>query len=182
MGLAFAAGVAAAVGYVKLRLLDGPETVVLAQVEARLAAVPQRIAEGGPPPSTCPDQPRHDLVPSVEFDDLQQSSSDWHFLADEHIDALRATRDLRAAEAIKAAKRLVVFAAPASAKLLPTATSPGHFRGLLVLVELETGAVLCGQPIAVEGPAEGFREAFRAQALPAAQLLGVRIGLPKARR
>jgi len=181
MGLAFATGVAVAIGYVKLRLTDGPEADLRDEVEAKLGLLPQHIVEGGAPSSTCPDQPRHELVPSVELDDLQQRSSDWRFLADEHMAGLRTTRDVTAAEAIKAARRLVVFAAPAAAKQLPTATMNGHFRGLMLLVELESGAVLCGQPIAIEAPLEGFRDVFREQALLTAQSRGVRVGLPDTR-
>lgn len=176
IGIAFVTGVLAAVGYVRLRTTMPSDAEVVAKAEVQLSQVPKRVAEAGLPTTACPETLRNELVPTAEFDDLQQTSSEWHFLADEHFEGLRGSRDARSAESILAAKRMVVFAGPT--KQLPTNTAPGVFRGTMVLVDLETGAVLCGQPLEVEAPISTFKTTFREQALQAAQRLGVRIGLP----
>lgn len=147
--------------------------------ESRLTGLSSIIAAGPVPPEVCPPVQSHDLVPSIELDDLQGLSADWHFLIDENTDAVRTTGDRKANEALSAAKYLVLFAAPTGAKRLPTPESDGAFVGSMVLVDLAAGAMICQRPLSVHSPSATFREVFRREALVVSQQLGVRVGLAR---
>ncbi len=147
--------------------------------ESRLTGLPAIIATGPKPPEVCPPVQSHDLVPSIELDDLQGLSADWRFLIDENTDAVRTKGDRKAGEALWAAKYLVLFAAPTDAKRLPTPESDGAFVGSMVLIDLAAGAMICQRPLSVHAASATFRELFRREALVVSQELGVRVGLSR---
>ncbi len=180
---AFAAGACGAVAYTRLFKTasagnSDPREVVAARFEHLAQGMAAQPAQ---PESPCPGEFRNEVVPTIELDDVQGVPSQWQFLSDENTMTFRSTRDLQAAQALSAAKHIVVFAASESSKTLPTAQQAGRFQGSMLLVRFDTGAVLCGHPLVVEAPQESFRQAFRAEALAVAQGLGVRIGLPQCR-
>ncbi len=167
-------------GVATARLLHAPTppSAAVAQAEERLTRLPAVVAAGPVPGQACPPVEAHDVVPSIELDDLQGVSADWRFLIDENTEALRKSHDQHAAEAFTAAKYLVIFAAPQGAKRLPAEGAGGEFSGSMVLVDPVAGSMLCQQPLVVLAPGPSFREAFRREALVVAQQLGVRVGLP----
>ena len=150
------------------------------RAESRLARLPSIIATGPTPPEVCPPVQSHDLVPSIELDDLQGLSADWHFLIDENTDAARSSGELKANEALEAAKYMVLFAAPTGEKRLPSGESDGEFVGSMVLIDLAAGSMICQRPLVVHAPSATFRAVFRRDALVVSQQLGVRVGLPRA--
>ncbi len=178
--VAFSVGVIAALAWAKARPVVSPGNVV-ASATAKLEALPMRLAARANPSTSCPPLTENPLVLSVELDDLQGASADWHFLADDNIDALRGSGDVKAADEVNAAAYLVLFAADTEGKQLPTQTQDGLFRGSMVLVDVRTGAAVCGRPIEVRAPAAAFRATLREQAIVVAQTLGVRVGLPQLR-